>query len=152
MTDVERVPLRLVYAGRRIDSKDRLTYAWIPEAEADPAALLNLYTKLKGSAIGGIYTVDASDAEGSTVYAGTLRYTGEVWPGDRTEWVIRDMDARQRSERAKSERALAKRTDVDRALEPLESLAARLRTSNDLHALQQILTDRLYAAYWKARG
>lgn len=149
-----RPVIRLVYAGRRFDGKAKLAHAWVRFDDLDKVLI---YSKLRGHAIGGIYTVEQADADG-TLYGSTLAFTGERL-GDgveddaphlarRAEWSLKDQETLRQDGRRKAEAALARRSDLDEALEPLLAYTATLRTRHDIYALSALVGERLVDAFY----
>lgn len=141
------VLIHLVYRGRRFDSKAKIAHAW---QNLDDPSDQRVYGKVAGRVVGGIYTVEQVPGE-TSVYGNTIAYTGDQWQEDRDEvarWLVKDQETLRQDQLRRAEGSLAKRTDLDRALEPLEALARTLRTRHDVAALQSLVNERLVAAYY----
>lgn len=146
MSDTARPTVHLAYAGRRHDGKGKPTHAWVSPDEPER---LRSYGGLKGSVIGGIYTVENDPEEPTTVYPSTLTYTGARVDEDvRVPWDLAHQAIIRQEGRDKAHRAAAKRTDLDDALEPLLEYVAKLRTRHDVYAVTAIVGERLVDAFY----
>jgi hypothetical protein len=147
---MERQTITLIYAGRRVGSTGKAVFAWrFGDRELR-------YDKLKGTAIGGTYTVEAEiepavELPGVTVYPATLRYCGDqVDDVDQVAlWQAADQDARIDLARAAGERRHAKSTELDAALAPLLELVRKARTRGEVYALEKVVEARIEQAWWK---
>lgn len=147
---MERQPITVIYAGRRVSKADKPSHVWfLGDRELR-------YDKLKGTAIGGVYTVDSDqgddDSLGATVYPSTLRYTGEQHDDvDQVAlWQAADESARAEIALAAAERRHSKSSELDTTLEPLLELVRKARTRGDVVALERVVQARLEKAWWRS--
>ena len=82
-TNQERLTVRYIYMGRRLIG-DKLTPAWARESKlpgVDDLATMPMtrLPKVKGSVVGGIYTVDE---QGDSYFPASASYTGEIVSDD----------------------------------------------------------------------
>jgi hypothetical protein len=114
----ETTTVRLVYAGQR-DGDKRLFYI---EGQEDTTEGARAYSKkVRGTAIGGVYTIEATDEQATSVYGGTLTYVGSGLAVDRdtvARWQLLDREARGQVDRDKAERRLAKSDELDDVMAP----------------------------------
>lgn len=143
----DRETLRLVYAGRRTDGghSSKPTHCWIDEGGEE-----RYYGKVKGVAIGGIYTIQAVKGARS-VYPATLSFTGDrIEDGEQiATWQALDVCTMATVGLIAAERRMSKSDDLDAALAPLLRMTARLRNRNEAAALARLVSDRVIEAYWK---
>lgn len=141
-----REQITLTYAGRRLGKNSKVIHEWI---HGDRELY---FAKLVGSAIGGLYSVDADlDGDGVSVFQDTLRYTGEKI--DDVEqvavWQAADQSARTSAAERAAERRHSKSTELDEALAPVLRLIQRARTRSEAQAIARVVGDKLDEAWWK---
>lgn len=146
---MDRQPITVIYAGRRVGKAGKPSHVWfLGDRELR-------YDKLKGTAIGGAYTVDTDqgddDSLGATVYPGSLRYTGEQHDDvDHVAlWQAADESARAEIALAAAERRHSKSPELEAALEPLLELVRKARTRGDVAALRNVIHSRIEKAWWE---
>jgi hypothetical protein len=135
----------LTYGGTAKGKTVARLSVWYDQDRADAA-----FTPDKGRhyAIGGVYDTEVCrDAEGAIVgRRGTPRFTG-THPD--TEWVAAleadDYAAQQKIATGQLERRAARDSEIDKALQPVEDLAAGLNYAQR-DALVAMVTRRIYRA------
>lgn len=143
----ENVTVQLVYLGQRMSTKNKPVHAWALASNIDETRTFTV----AGRVVGGIYTVEAASESAESIYPSTLTFTREMYEPIYPEWRVRHEATIRRVQVDKAERALVKRSDLDRACEPLEDLASRLRTRDDLAALRANLDRRLVDAFYRGK-
>ncbi|MDP3889850.1 hypothetical protein [Nocardioides sp.] len=138
--------ITLVYAGRRLSSKGKIIHEW----HLDDRELY--FDKVKGTAIGGRYEVQADmEGDGVTLYGGTLSYAGEkISDTDQIAlWQAEDQHARTIATQQAAERRHGKSTELDAALAPLLQLVTQARTQAEVRAIARVVDDRITQAWWR---
>ena len=137
MPDAATTTQTWAYAGRRLAKGGKsYIHAWV-----DHAGKERYFKGLRGSVIGGVYTIEAELRDGDTVARqGTLAYTGETHPGadDVSAWRTADAAASYELEQAKAERrAAAAGDELERALDVLRRHYQAGRSYHARWAFQQ---------------
>lgn len=122
MTETE--PQRYVYAGKVLTATNTLVHAWLPEDQLDEGKL-KLFTKAKGSVIGGVYRIDV-DSDGTTYVPGSVTYLAERVDRD----IVIELEARSRADGVQHARRLMERNDarsseIRELCEPLRDVVKR---------------------------
>lgn len=145
-TTTERDTITLTYLGRRWNGT-KVVHGWQDRGGED-----RLYA-MAGQVIGGKYTVEV-DETGTKVYPATLSYIGlRSFDQDQVAlWEAEDQEVRRTASRQKAERAAARDSRLDDALEPLLALAGKARTRYQAQALAHAASERIMEAYWKGDG
>jgi hypothetical protein len=143
-----RVIVRLVYMGQRWDGP-KITHEW-GLVDTDPIEA-RWFGKMKGAAVGGIYEVQAAGEDVRSVWTGTLHFTGDRHPDEqqRAVWQAQDAAVREQANRQRAEKSLARRTDLDDLLAPLEHIAGQLRSRHESAEFARMVADRLRDAYYR---
>lgn len=150
MDDVAPNVLRLIYVGKRW-SGPKISFGWLLEDDDPAEENVRLYTKMRGSSIGGIYTVEHPPEKPNSVYPTTLTYTMEK-VDDRDQvaiWQAVDADVQRQASRQAAERKHAKSSELDEAMQPLVDLAFRCRNRYEMTALRDAVSERMQEAFWK---
>jgi hypothetical protein len=120
MTEETWVTETWVYAGIRVGYGGKRMHGW-----RDPSGEEHLYSDKGYFVIGGLYEVKV-DRKSESLTRKTPQYTGDML--SRVECgalEAKDYAARQRLAALAQERSDAKRSELDRALEPLLAIAAK---------------------------
>lgn len=128
MADPKRTTEEWIYAGKRLDGKDKTYQVWI-----DPSGAELHYRKLPGSMPGHVYAVDVSRDDGSICVFGNPRYLAEqatraATPAQIETWRAETTAARQILEGKRAEKRAAEDDDLQAALEVLRRHHAKLRS------------------------
>jgi len=134
-TTPEKFTEHWTWAGRRLNHKDEVRAVW-----AGPDGTQRSYpAKYAGKVIGGTYSVTISrSADGATTLWGIPVFFEPPHVDDDPQfldWAIQDGTCMARKRLKAMERAAAKQSPLDRALEPILDIAARMRTNADRDAL-----------------
>jgi hypothetical protein len=140
-TTVETVE-RWTYLGRRYRPGVGIVHAW-ERADGREA----VFKKFPGT-VGGVYDITVVDGD---KVRGNPKWTGDSVGTDRHAILTAaDRDAYATKATVDAEKRLGKSDRLDRAIEPLERLAAGCRTVEELEALQGIVRSRLVKARWNS--
>lgn len=126
-TKPEPVREEWIYAGKRVDAKDKLYDAWW-----DGTRELH-YAKLTGSMPGHVYAVDVTREDGHVLVSGSPRYlaeqaTIEATPKQIDTWRAEDRAARSIADGKRVEKQAKDDDELERALEVLRRHYSRLTT------------------------
>lgn len=144
---------RMVYMGRRQLINGTLGYSW---AEPDKTDEPGVFTKLAAAAIGHLYGVRVKRDEDGAIRSAWANpsYTGERWDGDRDSiaaWQAADAAASLADRRRKAENRQKKSPELAQALEPLQAVAAKCRSIDEVNALADVVRSKLIRAWATAR-
>ena len=145
--DTERTTERWVYAGIRVTRQGKRAAAWIDEGGHE----LLFGERTADYVIGAAYEARVRrQGEGTSLY-GKPRFAASRDPGDPQPavWEVESRAAKIRLTCASRERQAAKQSALDEALAPLEEIAARLRTKDEIDALITVVTRRLATAQYR---
>lgn len=117
-----------LYAGQRLDSKDKLFYLWV-----DPSGEELMFRKLPGTLPGSAYLIDVDRTGDKVQVSGAPRYRAELAERYATErqlelWRAEDKAAKTLVEAKRVEKAAAADDELERALEVLRKHYDRLRS------------------------
>lgn len=134
--------VRMVYAGKRLSSKETLVSAWY--REDDPDELL-LFKKLDAGCIGGIYEIKVVvDDDPGTSVVGKPKWTSEQVDGDeRAALTLRHRAAETDYAVIQSEKRAANDDELARAMAPLRRIIHRDSNSRRRWALAGAITAEL---------
>lgn len=97
MPDQPRIKIDFVYRGPTLGSDGKTYSRWSRVVKGKVVKELSLFnSKLnQGHVVGQIYTVEAADEEGATIYPGTFAYSG-LWPDKemRVKWEAEAVSSR----------------------------------------------------------
>lgn len=139
MTEPQHTVERFIYAGQR-EFDGKLHYCWVDETGREMT-----YSKFKGTAIGSTYAVEVDRSEDKvSVYPGTSEWQHDIEKDPRTaEWQMLTHNAKALIERLRFEKDAAKERELEKALEPLQALMARMRTKDQRTMLIAQILERL---------
>lgn len=114
---------RFIYAGKRVTTKGALVHAWLPEEASPDNDEVRIFTKAKGTVVGGIYTIRSDD---SHYMAGSVSYTGDRADED----TVRLLESRHRAEstrhaQAALEKNHARQSEISELCKPLRELVRK---------------------------
>lgn len=128
------------YAGKHMDSKQRLRDVWYDPKDDQE----RVYTNLRADVIGGLYNLRVDRSNGRLTI-----YGKPDWRGDRmddhtkmTEFIVRDMS--QRNAHARFRAAKNETDPFDEAIKPLLQYARSCTTSQQRAALCAAVIEKLY--------
>lgn len=144
MTDAERETVRMVYVGRRRGDKPAPGYGWTEESKPDD---LHVFSKLTGTAVGGIYDVEIQRDETGRIKSAWLgpKYTGDRHP-NATEvalWQAIDADTRREDSMRKAENRAAKAPELNNVLLPLRGVLAKAKSFDEVEAILTVMRNKL---------
>jgi len=132
------------FAGRRLDAKGRAHHEWIPsEGET-------LWFKVTGSyVIGGRYDVQViHHPAGGTSMRGVPTYIRPIQDTEQIAvWEAQDKASQTTAAVLRRERSAAASSELDRALGPLLTIAARMKTQAEIDALVAMVTRKIVTTY-----
>jgi len=150
-TEPERTAERWRWMGIRLGTSDTKSALWQDARGETRVFAVNRRTE--ASAIGGYYTAQVTRKDdGSLTLHGAPQFEDGADRDDElaTQWAAEDRVARVILRRLARERSAAKQDPLDQALEPLLTVAAKLRTGHDRDALAAYVLRRLNNA-WATR-
>lgn len=144
--DLKLVDEEWTYAGRRFNG-EKVVHQWV-----DPNDRELIYDTGK-TAIGGVYRIGVHREDDSVRAA--IKYGVFIGPSNdprAADWEAQDMQTRRRAARQRAERALAKESRIDEALEPLLEITRALRDRATATALAAHISERIIEEYWRSKA
>lgn len=143
--------LTIVYAGARQSSKAKPNHLWVVGEHLDDESSTLAFQKLgPGCVIGGVYTVEADDPDGSRVYPTSAEYVGRKVddPERVAAWEALDRAARDAHARAAAERKAARDSELEFALKPAQRIVNHARSRHEALAMADVIRQRLVDGWW----
>jgi hypothetical protein len=145
--DAKRTTEQWTYTGIRVNRKGKRACAWL---DPDGAELLFI-ERTADHVIGATYEATVRRQGDGLSLFGQPRFVASRDPGDPRPavWEVQSRAARVRLMTASRERQAAKKSALDEAIAPLEAIAAKLRTEDEMVTLIAMVSRRLAVARYR---
>lgn len=140
---------RMVYQGRR-RSNGKTVHAWMDPETGQQC----VFEGVPAASPGGVYDARVRLHDGTVEAMSPSVSFVETWDVevDRAGWQALHRAAMNAEQKASAEKRLARHPDLNTTLDPLEEIARRCRTLNEVYALGDLVKQRLVDAFFKKGG